>query len=106
MRWPSNSKRLIDQWPQPVERLMLVGHSMGGLLARSALHCGAQAGYRWPSRFERYGVPRHTDHGAPMERAGNWVDVVLGATPYAKPLARLGKVRSAGITDSAPRQPP
>ena len=38
-------------------------------------------------------------HGAPLERAGNWVDIILGATPYAAPLARLGKVRSAGITD-------
>jgi hypothetical protein len=38
-------------------------------------------------------------HGAPLERAGNWVDLVLGATPYAAPFARLGKVRSAGITD-------
>ena len=91
--------RLIDQWPQPVERLMLVGHSMGGLLARSALHCGAQAGYRWPSRLTDMVFLGTPHHGAPMERAGNWVDVVLGATPYAKPLARLGKVRSAGITD-------
>jgi hypothetical protein len=38
-------------------------------------------------------------HGAPLERAGNWVDILLGATPYAAPFARLGKVRSAGITD-------
>jgi hypothetical protein len=38
-------------------------------------------------------------HGAPLERAGHWVDIVLGATPYAAPFARLGKVRSAGITD-------
>jgi hypothetical protein len=38
-------------------------------------------------------------HGAPLERAGHWVDTVLGATPYAAPFARLGKLRSAGITD-------
>ncbi len=38
-------------------------------------------------------------HGAPLERGGNWVDVILGATPYAAPFARLGKIRSAGITD-------
>ena len=38
-------------------------------------------------------------HGAPLERAGHWVDLLLGATPYAAPFARLGKVRSAGITD-------
>ncbi len=34
-----------------------------------------------------------------MERAGNWVDLTLGATRYTAPFARLGKIRSAGITD-------
>src|SRR5205823_7106966 len=34
---------LLDAWPCPVQRLVLVGHSMGGLLARSALHYGGQA---------------------------------------------------------------
>jgi len=38
-------------------------------------------------------------HGAPLERAGNWVDVLLGSTPWSRPLARLGQLRSAGITD-------
>jgi hypothetical protein len=38
-------------------------------------------------------------HGAPLERAGNWVDVILGSTPYSAPFAKLGQLRSAGITD-------
>src|SRR4051794_26289219 len=29
---------LVDEWPTGVERIMLVGHSMGGLVARSACH--------------------------------------------------------------------
>jgi pimeloyl-ACP methyl ester carboxylesterase len=91
--------RLVDQWPQPLQRLVLLGHSMGGLLARSALHYGAQAGQRWPSRVDDLLCLGTPHHGAPLERAGHWVDIVLGATPYAAPFARLGKVRSAGITD-------
>jgi hypothetical protein len=91
--------RLVDQWPQPLQRLVLLGHSMGGLLARSALHYGAQAGQRWPSRIDDLLCLGTPHHGAPLERAGHWVDIVLGATPYAAPFARLGKVRSAGITD-------
>ena len=92
-------ERLIDQWPHALERLVLLGHSMGGLLARSALHYGAQEGHRWPARLDDLVFLGTPHHGAPLERAGNWIDVVLGATPYAAPFARLGKVRSAGITD-------
>ena len=51
------------------------------------------------ARCTRHGRLGRPHHGAPLERAGNWVDVILGATPYAAPFARLGKVRSAGITD-------
>ncbi|WP_280155133.1 alpha/beta fold hydrolase [Piscinibacter sp. XHJ-5] len=92
-------EQLVDQWPVPLERLAIVGHSMGGLLARSALHQATQAGHRWPSRLDDLVFLGTPHHGAPLERAGHWVDVVLEATPYAAPLARLGKVRSAGITD-------
>jgi hypothetical protein len=38
-------------------------------------------------------------HGAPLERAGNWVDVILGSTPYSRPFGKLAQLRSAGITD-------
>ncbi len=90
---------LVDHWPCAMGQLVLLGHSMGGLLARSALHCGQQAGHRWPARLSDMVFLGTPHHGAPLERAGNWVDMVLGATPYAAPFARLGKVRSAGITD-------
>ncbi|MBS1110345.1 MAG: hypothetical protein H6Q88_2337, partial [Anaeromyxobacteraceae bacterium] len=33
------------------------------------------------------------------ERLGNWVNVVLGAAPFTGPLARLPRIRSAGVTD-------
>jgi pimeloyl-ACP methyl ester carboxylesterase len=90
---------LIDAWPYPLERLAIVGHSMGGLVARSAVHYGKLAGYRWPEQLDDLVFLGTPHHGAPLERAGHWVDIVLGAAPYAAPFARLGKVRSAGITD-------
>ncbi|MGZ5268786.1 MAG: PGAP1-like alpha/beta domain-containing protein, partial [Caldimonas sp.] len=92
-------EQLIEQWPRKLERLVILGHSMGGLLARSALHYGAQEGHRWPARLDDLVFLGTPHHGAPLERAGHWVDLVLEATPYAAPFARLGKVRSAGITD-------
>ncbi len=92
-------ERLVEQWPRPVKRLVLLCHSMGGLLARSALHHGAQAGQRWPDLLGELVFLGTPHRGAPLERAGHWVDILLGATPYAAPFARLGKLRSAGITD-------
>jgi pimeloyl-ACP methyl ester carboxylesterase len=90
---------LVEHWPLPVERLVLLGHSMGGLVARSAVHAGAQAAHRWPAVLSDMVFLGTPHHGAPLERAGNWIEALLGATPYAAPLARLGKLRSAGITD-------
>jgi pimeloyl-ACP methyl ester carboxylesterase len=90
---------LLHAWPQPVERLAVIGHSMGGLLARSACHHATGARHEWPKRLDDL-VFLGTPHlGAPLERAGAWVDFLLGISPYTAPLARLGKIRSAGIKD-------
>ena len=90
---------LIDIWPRRLDRIVLVGHSMGGLVARSAFHQGEAAGHRWPARVSDLVFLGTPHHGAPLEKAGHWIDVVLGATPYAAPFARLGRIRSAGIAD-------
>jgi pimeloyl-ACP methyl ester carboxylesterase len=90
---------LVTQWPQPLKRMVIVGHSMGGLVARSAWHQAKQAGMHWPDALGDLVFLGTPHHGAPMERAGHWLNLVLGATRYAAPFARLGKVRSQGITD-------
>jgi pimeloyl-ACP methyl ester carboxylesterase len=90
---------LVQRWPVPVTDLVLIGHSMGGLVARSACHYGGLAKHEWRRRLSKVVFLGTPHHGAPLERGGNWVDVLLGATPYSAPLARLGKIRSAGITD-------
>lgn len=95
-------ERLYDAWPVPVERLVMLGHSMGGLVARSALHHGAllpREGLRWPGRVNDLVCLGTPHHGAPLEQAGHGVDLLLGAAPFAAPMARLGRVRSAGIRD-------
>ena len=92
-------ERFIEQAPQPVEELAIVGFSMGGLVARSACHYAAQAGHRWPRRLKRL-VFLGTPHlGAPLERGGSGLQLLLGISPYSAPIAGLGKLRSAGITD-------
>jgi pimeloyl-ACP methyl ester carboxylesterase len=90
---------LLAQWPAPVEELLIVGHSMGGLVARSACHYGAQAGHRWLSKLSKLVFLGSPHHGAPLERGGNWVHLLTDLTPYTAPFTRLAKLRSLGITD-------
>jgi len=92
-------EQLVAHWPTPVEELTVLAHSMGGLLTRSAFYYARQAGLRWPDHLKNIVFLGTPHHGAPLERAGNWVDVLLGSTPYSAPFARLGQLRSAGITD-------
>jgi len=90
---------LLRAWPVPVQELVIIGHSMGGLLARSACHYGKLAGHDWLRHLGKIVFLGTPHHGAPLERGGNWVDVILGVSPYSAAFARLGKIRSAGITD-------
>lgn len=90
---------LNAQWPQPIQELLLIGHSMGGLVSRSACHHAAVAGHDWLPRLRAMVFLGSPHHGAALERGGNGLDLLLGASPYTAPFARLGKLRSAGITD-------
>jgi pimeloyl-ACP methyl ester carboxylesterase len=92
-------EQLLDHWPVPVDELSVVAHSMGGLLIRSAAYYAAQDALRWVGLLKNIVFLGTPHHGAPLERAGNLVDVLLGGTPFTAPLARIGKMRSAGITD-------
>ncbi len=92
-------EQLVKQWPQPLEEIVIVGHSMGGLVSRSACRAAEEAGHSWLgllSKLVTLGTPHH---GAPLERGGNWVHLITDLTPYSAPFSRLAKIRSAGITD-------
>ena len=99
---------LVASWPVPVTELSILAHSMGGLVARSACHQEAQEAQAaqatagasgWPPLLRHLVFLGTPHHGAPLERAGHWVDVLLGSNAYSRPFARLAQLRSAGITD-------
>ncbi|HKI50078.1 MAG TPA: hypothetical protein VKA69_12170, partial [Desulfobacteria bacterium] len=71
----------IHQLPQPIE-LVIIAHSMGGLVSRSACHYGKVAGHSWLDHLLKIVFLGTPHHGAPLERAGNWIDVILEISPY------------------------
>jgi pimeloyl-ACP methyl ester carboxylesterase len=92
-------ERLVLAWPVPVTELVIVGHSMGGLVARSACLVAETAGHGWRTKLAKLVTLGTPHHGAPLERGGVVLELILEISRYSKPLARLGKLRSAGVTD-------
>jgi pimeloyl-ACP methyl ester carboxylesterase len=90
---------LIGNWTTTVDEIVILGHSMGGLVARSACYHGQQAGYAWPKYLRRLVFLGTPHHGTLLERGGHGVDLAMALSPYSMPLTRLSKARSAGITD-------
>jgi PGAP1-like protein len=92
-------EQLAAAWPVPLDEIAIIGHSMGGLVARSACHAGEAAGHAWRAQLRALIALGSPHHGAPLERGGHRVDRALGVSPYIAPFRRLGRIRSAGITD-------
>ncbi len=92
-------QRLRLAWPVPLDELVILGHSMGGLVARSACHHAETQSLDWLPSLRALVCLGTPHHGAPLERGGRQIDQLLGLSSYVAPFARLGKARSAGITD-------
>jgi pimeloyl-ACP methyl ester carboxylesterase len=92
-------EQLFVAWPCPIEKLVLVAHSMGGLVSRSACRSGEAAGHRWRRALDAIVFLGTPHHGAPLERGGAWLHFLMGVSRYSAPLGRLARIRSAGVTD-------
>jgi len=90
---------VVRHWPTPVTRVVLVGHSMGGLVARSACHSGHSTGAAWVPLVSDLVTLGSPHHGAPLEQVANIAAGVLRLAPESRPLADLLDRRSAGIKD-------
>ncbi|MBV9604844.1 MAG: alpha/beta fold hydrolase [Solirubrobacterales bacterium] len=88
---------LIAAWPVRVDEVVLIGHSMGGLVARSACHYGA--GSACVAKVHHVFTLGTPHRGAPLEQAANAASAALARLPETRPLARALNLRSAGIKD-------
>ncbi len=82
-----------------ISHIDIIGHSMGGLVARSALFYGKQAGFNWILLIDHLICLGSPHQGALLERLSYMVQDKVGKIPFAGTVARLGDLRSAGIID-------
>jgi pimeloyl-ACP methyl ester carboxylesterase len=88
---------VVDEWPVGVEEIALVGHSMGGLVSRSATHYGG--GAEWVKRVRHVFTLGSPHRGAPLEVAAFAACRAMRQLPETTPLANALNNRSAGIKD-------
>jgi len=96
---------LIDEvcahYPVPIEQIVLIGHSMGGLVARSAAHEANCSKAGWIERLQQVFCIGSPHLGAPLEKGAHLLSAVLQRIPAAGatvPAAVINS-RSEGIKD-------
>jgi len=94
-------EELVTAWPVELDELNLVGHSMGGLVIRSASHYGTVNGHAWVDKLRRVFLIGAPLSGAPLEKALHVADVTLTTiwNPVTRLVGRVLRRRSAGIKD-------
>jgi hypothetical protein len=92
---------ITERYPVPIEQILPLGYSMGGLVVRSACHAAALRGHRWLSLVPRAIYVGTPHQGAPLERLGRVVAKVLRDVddPYTRLFADLADLRSDGVKD-------
>lgn len=91
---------LVDGWPVPITDLVLVGHSMGGLVIRSACATALAEEQRWPDRLRDIvylGTPHFGSWLEKVANTGSWV--LRHASTRSAPLGTFLDGRSRGIKD-------
>jgi pimeloyl-ACP methyl ester carboxylesterase len=92
-------EQLRALWPVPVEDIVLIGHSMGGLVIRSACHYGTQHEHAWPDAV-RHIVCLGSPHlGADLEKGVNAASWALARLPETRALSSFLNARSSGTKD-------
>ncbi|MEP7101939.1 MAG: hypothetical protein ABI781_15620 [Burkholderiales bacterium] len=90
--------RVAQAAPQ-VDEWLLIGHSMGGLVARRAQALAAEQGLAWARQVPMIVCLGSPHQGAPLAKFGQIATAALAVSEVTRPLARITHARSRGIKD-------
>lgn len=90
---------LLAVWPLPVRELVLIGHSMGGLVARGACDEAAAANLPWLQPTHMVICLGSPHRGAPLAKLGHVVTAALHLSKVTAPLGKIAAARSVGVKD-------
>jgi pimeloyl-ACP methyl ester carboxylesterase len=88
---------LMELYPRRIKRLILIGHSLGGLVARSAIAEAMTGETPWLQALSHLICLGSPHLGSPLERGGWRLTRALEALPFTQTFARWGRARSLGI---------
>ncbi len=92
---------LLSAYPQKVNEIVMIGHSLGGLVIRSGCRYGTQQEADWVKKVKKLFYLASPHHGAPMEKLGNLFSGFLKTIPlaYTQLAGNVADLRSSGIKD-------
>ena len=101
-----NGRRLADLldavvagWPVAVEDVLVMGHSLGGLVAMQACHDADRRGLAWVRALRHVVCLASPHHGAPLAKGVHVAAAALARVPETRAFARILDLRSAGVRD-------
>jgi triacylglycerol lipase len=85
----------------PIDNIVIIGHSMGGLIFKSAAYYAQQNNYEWVHKTNHVFYLGSPHHGAPLEKLGAMAQSFFKQinTPYTKIAHQLVNIRSNGVKD-------
>lgn len=92
-------EQLIAAWPCKVKELVILGHSMGGLVTRSACYFAQKHQMNWLSVLRTFITLGTPHNGAPLAQLACWIDDRVAEAPYLKMMNKLSEIRSSGTKD-------
>jgi hypothetical protein len=90
---------MLSRWRVPLLGVDLVGHGLGGLVLRAALHQATRSGMAWPGHVRHVVFLGTPHHGAQEAGLKDLLGRLRSPAAAVLPLAGLARRRSEGIAD-------